>query len=219
MENNFKEKFKSELWLLYREAYFAKSQYILFYDIYQLLLRNTSYKYFFSTIFDSLEFSILLKLTKIYDEDPDKQSITLLHIINKIQSNKVLNKDDSLIKNYLSEVTEKLKNNKGEITKIKTCRDKVVSHMDKKYPKGLLSLKPDEIINFDLLKKYSYYAYDTLKNIYELVYNEELSDTKQLEILKLEYENIIKKIENTLDWINKGAIFSPFILFSQRVNH
>ena len=81
MENNFKEKFKSELWLLYREAYFAKSQYILFHDLYQLLLSNTSYRYFFLTIFDSLEFSILLKLTKIYDEDPDKQSITLLHII------------------------------------------------------------------------------------------------------------------------------------------
>lgn len=194
MENNFKEKFKSELWLLYREAYFAKSQYILFHDLYQLLLSNTSYRYFFLTIFDSLEFSILLKLTKIYDEDPDKQSITLLHIINKIQSNKVLNKDDSLIKNYLSEVIEKLKNNEEEIAKIKICRDKVVSHMDKKYPKGLLSLKPDETINFDLLKKYSYYAHDTLKKIYELVYNEELLDSNQFKILELEYKEIIKKI-------------------------
>ena len=194
MENNFKEKFKSELWLLYREAYFAKSQYILFHDLYQLLLSKTSYRYFFLTIFDSLEFSILLKLTKIYDEDPDKQSITLLHIINKIQSNKVLNKDDSLIKNYLSEVIEKLKNNEEEIAKIKICRDKVVSHMDKKYPKGLLSLKPDETINFDLLKKYSYYAHDTLKKIYELVYNEELLDSNQFKILELEYKEIIKKI-------------------------
>lgn len=194
MENNFKEKFKSELWLLYREAYFAKSQYILFYEIYQLLLRNTSYRYFFSTIFDSLEFSILLKLTKIYDEDPDKQSITLLHIINKIQSNKVLNKNDYLIKKYLSEVIEELKNNEEEIAKIKICRDKIVSHMDKKYPNGLLSLKPDETINFDLLKKYSYYAYDTLKKIYELVYNEKLSDSNQFKILELEYKDIINKI-------------------------
>lgn len=152
-------------------------------------------KYILHTIFDALEFSVLLKLTKIYDIDPDKQSITLLHIFNKVQSNKELNKNDKRIKKYVSAILKELHDNK-EIEKIKVCRDKVVSHIDKKYPMGLLSLKQNEQIDFKLLEKYSNFAYKSLKQLYKFLYNETLLDTKQFEILELECENINKKLDN-----------------------
>ena len=179
MENILKEQLKDEIILLFREAYFAKAQYFLLYKIYEenLLNNKNNPKYLFATTFDALEFSVLLKLTKIYDTDPRRQSITLIKILKKVQSNKKLN------------------NKKIEINKIKTCRDKVVSHMDKNYRLGLLSLKCNEQITFDLLKEYSDYAYNILKKLYELVYNEVLLDSKQFEILELEYETIHNKLK------------------------
>lgn len=198
METNIKEQFKNELLLLYREAYFAKAQYILLENTYNILLRNTSAKYALSAIFDSLEFSVLLKLTKIYDADPDKESITLFHILNKVQSCKELNNNNTMIKKRISKIIKEVNDKDKEIEKIKICRDKVVSHIDKKYPKGLLSLKQEESINFKLLQKYSNYAYETLKEIYEIVFQEILLDTRQFEILKLEYENIMKNINKDI---------------------
>lgn len=203
MKTSLKEQFKDELLILYREAYFVKAQYILLDKIYKVILSNNYYiKYTLGAIFDALEFSVLLKLTKIYDFDPDKQSITLLHILNKAQSCKELNNNDKKIKNYVSTVLKEINNNK-EIERIKVCRDKVVSHMDKKYPKGLLSLKQDEQIDFELLKKYSNYAYETLKELYKFVYNETLLDTKQFDILELECESISRKLDN-----NSSKIYS-----------
>lgn len=201
MKKSLKEQFKDELWILYRESYFVKAQYILLDKTYKVMLSNrNNIKYALGTIFDALEFSVLLKLTKIYDPDPDKQSITLLHIFNKVQSCKELNNNDIKIKKYVSTVLKEINNNK-EIEKIKICRDKVVSHTDKKYPKGLLSLKQDEQIDFELLKKYSNYAYKTLKELYELVYNETLLDTKQFEILELECEYISRNLDNSTETI------------------
>lgn len=196
MKTSLKEQFKDELLILYREAYFVKAQYILLTRTYNAILSNDdSMKYILHTIFDALEFSVLLKLTKIYDIDPDKQSITLLHIFNKVQSNKELNKNDKRIKKYVSAILKELHDNK-EIEKIKVCRDKVVSHIDKKYPMGLLSLKQNEQIDFKLLEKYSNFAYKSLKQLYKFLYNETLLDTKQFEILELECENINKKLDN-----------------------
>lgn len=196
METSLKEQLKNELLLLYRESYFAKAQFILLYKTYNEILSNNScIKYALHTVFDALEFSVLLKLTKIYDTDPDKQSITLLHIFNKVQCIKELNNNDEKIKKYVSKILEEIIDNK-EIEKIKICRDKVVSHMDKKYPNGLLSLKAEELIDFKLLEKYSDYAYMTIKTLYELVYNEPLLDTKQFDILELECENINRKLDS-----------------------
>lgn len=198
MENTLKEQLKDEIILLFREAYFAKSQYFLLDKIYKEILLNdeNSRKYLLATTFDALEFSILLKLTKIYDADPDKQSVTLVHLLNKVQCNKVLNKNDNVIKKYVKDVLNEFNDKKDDINKIKTCRDKVVSHMDKNYRFGLLSLKCNEQITFDLLKEYSDYAYNILKKLYELVYNEVLLlDSKQFEILELEYETIHNKLK------------------------
>lgn len=197
MENILKEQLKDEIILLFREAYFAKAQYFLLYKIYEenLLNNKNNPKYLFATTFDALEFSVLLKLTKIYDTDPRRQSITLIKILSKVQSNKELNNDNGVIKKYVDDILIELNNKKIEINKIKTCRDKVVSHMDKNYRLGLLSLKCNEQITFDLLKEYSDYAYNILKKLYELVYNEVLLDSKQFEILELEYETIHNKLK------------------------
>lgn len=194
MEMDLKEQLKEELLILYREAYFVKAQYILLDRTYNAILSNVdSIKYTLHTTFDAFEFSVLLKLTKIYDLDPDKQSITLSHVCNKVQCLKELNNNDPIIKKYVSKVLKEINDN-NEIEKIKICRDKVVSHIDKKYPNGLLSLKRDEQIDFELLKKYTDYAYETLKEIYRLVYGEMLSDTKQFEILELECNYINKTL-------------------------
>lgn len=196
MEIDLKEQFKEELLILYRESYFVKAQYSMLNKTYNaILLNEDSIKYTLHTIFDALEFAVLLKLTKIYDLDPDKQSITLLHICNKLQSNKELNNNNSIIKEYVSKVLKRINNNNKEIKKIKVCRDKIVSHIDKKYPKGLLSLKQDEQITFKLLKEFSDYAYETIKELYKLVYGEILSDTKQFEIIEQECEYIYNKLK------------------------
>ena len=194
MEMDLKEQLKEELLILYREAYFVKAQYILLDRTYNAILSNVdSMKYTLHTTFDAFEFSVLLELTKIYDLDPDKQSITLSHVCNKVQCLKELNNNDPIIKKYVSKVLKEINDN-NEIEKIKICRDKVVSHIDKKYPNWLLSLKRDEQIDFEFLKKYTDYAYETLKEIYRLVYGEMLSDTKQFEILELECNYINKTL-------------------------
>lgn len=195
-----KEQFKDEILLLYRESYFAKAQYILLTKIYKeiLIKKENNPQYLLSTIFDAIEFSLLLKLTKIYDTDPNKQSITLLHILNKVQSNKELNYNSNEIKNYTKKILDELNSKESELNKIKTYRDKVISHLDKKYPKGLLSIKSNEQIDFDLLKKYVEYSYNTTKRLYEIVFNELLLDSKQFEIIEKEYEFIKEKLQNNI---------------------
>lgn len=196
MEENLKGQFKVEVSLLYREAYFAKMQYILLYKLYNEILKNNeNFKYVYGSIFDALEFSVLSKLTKIYDTDTDKQSITLLHVFNKLQSCKELNNNDPKIKKFTLEILKELKSKDKEIEKIKVCRDKIVAHLDKKYPRGLLSLSADEQLNFEILKESSYYAYEKLKKLYELAFNEELLDTKQFEFLELELNDIYDKLK------------------------
>ena len=197
MEKTLKEQLRDEMLLLYRESYFAKAQNILLSEMYTKILLNSenNLKYLLATTFDAIEFSVLLKLTKIYDADKDRKSITLIHVLNKVQSNKELNNNNDIIKRYTEEILKELDTKENEISKIKICRDKVVSHMDKKYPYGLLSLKVDEQINFELLEKYSDYAYNTIKRLYEIVFKEQLLDSKQFEILEKEYESIEKRLK------------------------
>ena len=195
MENTLKEQLKDEILLLLREAYFAKSQYFLLDKIYKDIVLNneSSYQHLLTTIFDAIEFSVLLKLTKIYDRD--SKSIALIRVFRKVYSNNDLNNNNNMTIKFTENILKELNNKEVEINKIKNCRDKVVSHMDKEYPYGLLSLKSNEQINFDLLKEYSDYAYDILKKLYELVYNEDLLDSKHFELLELEYENIYNKLK------------------------
>lgn len=197
MEKTLKEQLRDEMLLLYRESYFAKAQNILLSKMYTKILLNSenNLKYLLATTFDAIEFSVLLKLTKIYDADKDRKSITLIHVLNKVQSNKELNNNNDIIKRYTEEILKELDTKENEISKIKICRDKVVSHIDKKYPYGLLSLKVDEQINFELLEKYSDYAYNTIKRLYEIVFKEQLLDSKQFEILEKEYESIEKRLK------------------------
>ena len=42
---------------------------------------------------------------------------------------------------------------------------------------------------------YSDYAYNTIKRLYEIVFKEQLLDSKQFEILEKEYESIEKRLK------------------------
>lgn len=196
MDNELREKFKQEITYLFKEAYLAKAQYVVLNNVFEEYLKGCKeYQYLIVTIFDALEFSILSKLTKIYDDDLDKQSITILHVFNKVQCCKLLNEDNNAIKEFVLKIIKEIEEKNVDISKIKNCRDKVVAHIDKKYPKGLLSMKPEEQLNFDLLREYSEYAYEKIKKLYELIYGNELFDTKQFEILEKEYESISNRLK------------------------
>ena len=94
--NDYKIKLKEKLELLFREIYFAKSQYIVFDLMCKDFSKYENYKEINITIIDALEYSILSKLTKIYDIDTD--SITLYTILNIIECDSAINnKNQNLI--------------------------------------------------------------------------------------------------------------------------
>ena len=91
-EESIKERFE----LLYREVFFAKEQFIILDDIYYNGVIE-EYENYDICIFDALEYSILMKLAKIYDNDDRDDSVTLYYMLNTLQSNAKLNKKDSTI--------------------------------------------------------------------------------------------------------------------------
>lgn len=192
------EKFKQEIIILYREAYFAKSQYIILMKVYKKILNNQEEKckYLLSSIFDALEYSVLLKLTKIFDKDESSESITLYTLLHKVQSCSELNNKDEKIKKFTQKELENLDNRKKDINDLKVYRDKNVSHLDKKYPRGLSSIPVENLINFEKIEEYTDLAYNNIKELYEKVLHEVILDDKQFEIIDIEYNYIEKIINN-----------------------
>lgn len=192
------EKFKQEITILYREAYFAKSQYIILMKVYKKILNNQEEKckYLLSSIFDALEYSVLLKLTKIFDKDESSESITLYTLLHKVQSCSELNNKDEKIKKFTQKELENLDNRKKDINDLKVYRDKNVSHLDKKYPRGLSSIPVENLINFEKIEEYTDLAYNNIKELYEKVLHEVILDDKQFEIIDIEYNYIEKIINN-----------------------
>lgn len=189
-----KIKLKEKLELIYREIYFAKSQYIVFDLMCKDFSKYENYKEINITIIDALEYSILSKLTKIYDIDTS--SITLYTLLNIIESDPTINeKKQDLIK-YVQETKKKI-DEKDCVNKLKTMRDKNIAHLDKKYPKGLKSLEFDEKINLNELEDLIDFAYNITKDLLKKLYKTEILENKKFEIIELQYNNGIKRGYNT----------------------
>lgn len=196
MNSEIYEKTKEELKILYREIYLAKSQYIIFLNLYNDLLRlNSSDKLIYTkkAVFDALEYSVFLKLSKIYDEDKTAQSITLYNILNRIQCNRELNKLNKRIIKYVEKNLEKIKE-KG--SKIKFFRDKNIAHLDKKYKIGLKGLHQDCPLTLDDLEELINIAYNIIKSLLKLVFSEDYGNDKDFEFIQLECEKCKNELYN-----------------------
>lgn len=193
--NDSKIKLKEKLELLFREIYFAKSQYIVFDLMCKDFSKYENYKEINITIIDALEYSILSKLTKIYDIDTD--SITLYTILNIIECDSAINnKNQNLIK-YVMDIKKKI-DGMDCVDKLKTMRDKNIAHLDKKYPNGLKNLKFDEIINLNELENLIEFAYKLTKELYRRIYQAEIFEDEKFDIIKLQYNNGFKRVYNNI---------------------
>ena len=146
-EESIKERFE----LLYREVFFAKEQFIILDDIYYNGVIE-EYENYDICIFDALEYSILMKLAKIYDNDDRDDSVTLYYMLNTLQSNAKLNKKDSTIIKFAQDKLKELLNI-NSLDKLKRIRDKNVAHLDKQFPKGIKSIKYPYELSYKELKE------------------------------------------------------------------
>lgn len=196
MNKNIFTDTKEELEILYREIYLAKCQYIIFEKLYDNLLNNNPNDKLLITkkgIFDAVEYSVLLKLAKIYDIDKSRQSITLYHMLNKIQCEKELNKNDEKIKKYVKEKLENLQNDEI-IRNIKVFRDKNIAHLDKDYKIGLKGIHKECDLTFNDIKILLNKAYEIIKILFKLVLSIDYGNDKDFEILQLEMEYCDKEL-------------------------
>ena len=196
MDNAVFDKTKDELSLLYREIYLAKSQYVVFENIYNNLLNSSENDKLIHTkksVFDALEYSILLKLAKIYDIDDSGQSLTLHKILNKIQCTKILNKDNEKIKHYVQEKLNILIDDEL-VKKIKFFRDKNVAHLDKTYKIGLKGMHKDCPLTLNDIKTLLENAYDIIKTLLKSVFSTDYGSDKIFEIIQLECESCEKEL-------------------------
>ena len=186
---------EKELTLLYWELYFAKHQYYIFDRLYKDLLNtdtNDNLYYVKISTFDALEYSILLKLTKVYDKD--NQSVTLYNILSKIQSNPAINKKDKTITEFCENKLETLSQN-NSISTLKYYRDKNISHLDKHHLDGLKNMGKENIFKYEEIIKLIDFTFDTINELFHL-FNINISDNKCFELLSLELDSLDKIIPN-----------------------
>lgn len=187
-EESIRERFE----LLYREIFFAKEQYFIFNDI-CMNGYSEKYKVYNICIFDALEYSILMKLAKIYDNDNNNDSVTLYYMLNAIQCNKKLNNNDPIIIKFAENKLKELEN-MNSLDKLKTLRDKNIAHLDKRYPEGMKSINKKSVFPYNDLELLINFADNLIKNVFHLVYKETLLDDSKIKVLELEY-NAIKKLQ------------------------
>lgn len=187
-EESIRERFE----LLYREIFFAKEQYFIFNDV-CMNGYSEKYKVYNICIVDALEYSLLMKLAKIYDNDNNNDSVTLYYMLNAIQCNKKLNNNDPIIIKFAENKLKELEN-MNSLDKLKTLRDKNIAHLDKRYPEGMKSINKKNVFPYNDLETLINFAVDLIKNIFHLVYKEEILDDSQFKVLELEY-NEIKKLQ------------------------
>lgn len=133
-------------------------------------------------LFDSLKNTILIKLGRILDKDKKKESVTIFYILNTIQSNKNINKNNEKIIKYTITTKKYIEDEYKQILyKIQTTRDKTVAHLDKEYKEGYTNLKIDEallpieiesIINclLEIINNLNKYLYDKENNSDSIIY-------------------------------------------------
>lgn len=185
------DKLKKRIDLLYREIFFAKSQYLLFDRMCMDFSKMPKYKEYYCSVIDGLQYSLFMKLAKIYDNDFNNDSITVFYMLNCVQCNKLLNKKNSEIIKYAKSELEKLENMKA-LDKLKTLRDKNVAHLDKSYDLGIKSFKADEIPAYNEIPILLDYAHNIIIEIYKLVFGEQIEDSKKFEMVELQYNSIIQ---------------------------
>jgi hypothetical protein len=187
------EKIQRRFELLYQECYFARQEFFLLKKLMKSYDLESNYRELIVTIFDALESSILMKLAKAYDKDYEKNSITVYYILNTILSNKQFNKNDKYIKEYVKTKKEELEKN-DVIPKLTILRDKCQAHLDRKYEKGMKSIKYEDKMYFEELENLVENTYNIVKKCMEIIGNcTVIRDTS--DILGLQYDGIIKAIE------------------------
>lgn len=185
------DNFKKRVDLLYREIFFAKSQYILFDRMCMDFSKMPNYKEYYCSIIDGLQYSLFMKLAKIYDNDFKNDSITVFYMLKCVQCNKFLNKKNSEIIKYVETELEKLENMKV-LDRLKTLRDKNVAHLDKLYDLGIKSFKANEVPTYNEIPILLDYAHNIITKIYKLVFGVQITDSKKFEVIELQYNSIIQ---------------------------
>ena len=175
-EKNFKKSFD----LLYKNILHTKLQFIIYEEYLNKYLKNSNMVD--ALLFDSLKNTILIKLGRILDKDKKKESVTIFYILNTIQSNKNINKNNEKIIKYTITTKKYIEDEYKQILyKIQTTRDKTVAHLDKKYKEGYTNLKIDEallpieiesIINYllEIINNLNKYLYDKENNSDSIIY-------------------------------------------------
>lgn len=175
-EKNFKKSFD----LLYKNILHTKLQFIIYEEYLNKYLKNSNMVD--TLLIDSLKNTILIKLGRILDKDKKKESVTIFYILNAIQSNKNINKNNEKIIKYTITTKKYIEDEYKQILyKIQTTRDKTVAHLDKEYKEGYTNLKIDEallpieiesIINYllEIINNLNKYLYDKENNSDSIIY-------------------------------------------------
>ena len=114
-------------------------------------------------------------------------------MLNKIQCEKELNKNDEKIKKYVKEKLENLQNDEI-IRNIKVFRDKNIAHLDKDYKIGLKGIHKECDLTFNDIKILLNKAYEIIKILFKLVLSIDYGNDKDFEILQLEMEYCDKEL-------------------------
>lgn len=175
-EKNFKKSFD----LLYKNILHTKLQFIIYEEFLNKYLKNSNMVD--TLLIDSLKNTILIKLGRILDKDKKKESVTIFYILNTIQSNKNINKNNEKIIKYTITTKKYIEDEYKQILyKIQTTRDKTIAHLDKEYKEGYTNLKIDEallpieiesIINYllEIINNLNKYLYDKENNSDSIIY-------------------------------------------------
>ena len=139
---------------------------------------------------------MLVKLAKIYDMDATRKTITIYKIIDTVKSVKQFNKDDKKIIAYVDDKLKQLSSDKYKNAQnnLKLMRDKYLVHYDKNYYDGLKSIYARDKIKYNELEELIDFSYVTIKKIYEICFNESLTDI-DISILKEQNKTIKNKIK------------------------
>ena len=185
-----KESIRERFELLYREVFFAKEQYFIFNDI-CMNGYSEKYKNYNICIFDALEYSILMKLAKIYDNDNNNDSITLYYMLKTVQCNKEINKNNSIIKKFAQDNLQKL-DDMNSLNGLKILRDKNVAHLDKHYSEGMKSINKANVFPYNDLETLIEFAVNLVKEAFHLIYKETIFDDSKFKQLEIDYKAIRK---------------------------
>ena len=145
MEQKIKQ-LEQKLNSIYKEIYFARIQWDLFCELYN---KQEEHNYIWGAMIDAMEYSALIKLSKVYEKRNDTNN--LIKLLNDIKSLGII--DNNNLLNKVEEIKKKITEN-DSVGKLIKQRNKRIAHIDIKYiwPKylnpnsGFLSIKEVPIL-------------------------------------------------------------------------